>query len=139
MKGLDDSLPIRFYAHQQEQDLKTFIGFPSQIRFSEVLISQGVEYAIKNYDVKWMIERYKVLKRKPRTKRLLDYSFLTHELLTAPFFNKFKYMITNGEEILHDRVYENTLVSNPSIVLYSVDDFFMLPTEYDSYSQTFNP
>jgi hypothetical protein len=138
MEKLDDHVRTRFYPHQQAQELKEFKGFPSQIRYNEVLISQGVEHLVKHYDAKWIIERYKKLMANRRYPKLVASRFLTHELISAPMFDIFRLVITDGQEVIYERKYEHIPIRNPSFVMYSVGGFFMLPTEYEAYSQV-NP
>jgi hypothetical protein len=138
-------IPTRFYAVAQDEDAKTFIGYPRHLRYHGVILSDGAEYILRKYDAFWLVHAYiNLTESKTMAPRLAGAKVLTHEVISPQAVSAYRYVITDTETILHMRTYEQDGLMGNGFVLYMVADphrskgFFMLPTEYRAFRR-FSP
>lgn len=136
-------LPTRFYPHEQDADVAAFRGFPRQIRYRDVMISDGVEYLLKKYKAMWLLDAFITLCNNSKGDRFASAPILTHEVICAPYVEAYRHVITDGITVLHSRQYNQDGQMNNGFVMYSVSDpyrslgSFMLPSEFTAYNKVF--
>lgn len=103
-------------------------------------MSDGVEYLLRKYNAFWIIHSYISLTESKTTgRRIAGLPVLTHEVISAPDMESYRYVITDSETILYSRTYEQDGLMGNGFIIYMVADpgrskgFFMLPTEYDAF------
>ncbi len=140
----DMILPTRFNPNNQDADVAAFTGFPRQIRYRDVMISNGTEYLLKKYNAFWLLNSYiSLCDNENKGYKLLPPKLLTHEIICAPYVEAYRYVITDGITILHSRKYNEDGRMGNGFMLYSVSDpyrslgSFMLPSEFPAYNSVF--